>query len=156
MSISGQCCPKVALAAPAFRSAALPQRACRVTPLHGNARCCRDPRSSKPHAADALDGFARAYRRHDKEDRKVPQGLAGEQVLFLGDVVPTGWQAVAQCDVALTNMMAIWGAGPVGQMAVRCALPIGARQVVVIDRIPERLPMATAAARSRPTSRTAR
>ena len=81
----------------------------------------------------------------DKTHVKVPDGLTDEQVLFLGDILPTGWQAVAQCDVAPTDTVAIWGAGPVGQMAVRSALLIGARQVIVIDRIPERLAMAASA-----------
>jgi threonine dehydrogenase-like Zn-dependent dehydrogenase len=76
---------------------------------------------------------------------KVPQGLTDEQVLFLGDILPTGWQAVAQCDITSTDTVAIWGAGPVGQMAVRSALLLGARQVIVIDRIAERLTMAASA-----------
>jgi threonine dehydrogenase-like Zn-dependent dehydrogenase len=66
-------------------------------------------------------------------------------VLFLGDILPTGWQAVVQCDVQPTDTVAIWGAGPVGQMAVRSALLLGAKQVVVIDRVPERLAMAASA-----------
>ncbi|RZS78965.1 zinc-dependent alcohol dehydrogenase [Pigmentiphaga kullae] len=72
---------------------------------------------------------------------KVPTGLADEQVLFLGDILPTGWQAAAQCDIQPTDTVAIWGAGPVGLMAMRSAQLQGARQVVVIDHIPERLAM---------------
>jgi threonine dehydrogenase-like Zn-dependent dehydrogenase len=73
---------------------------------------------------------------------KVPDGLTDEQVLFLGDILPTGWQAAAQCEIEPTDTVAIWGAGPVGQMTVRAAILMGARQVVVIDRVPERLAMA--------------
>ena len=73
---------------------------------------------------------------------KVPDGLSDEQVLFLGDILPTGWQAAAQCDIQPTDTVAVWGAGPVGQFAARSALLLGARQVVVIDRVPERLRMA--------------
>lgn len=73
---------------------------------------------------------------------KVPDGLTDEQVLFLGDILPTGWQAAAQCDIEPTDTVAIWGAGPVGQMTVRAAVLMGARQVIVIDRVPERLAMA--------------
>ncbi|WP_459615414.1 zinc-dependent alcohol dehydrogenase [Bordetella sp. 2513F-2] len=73
---------------------------------------------------------------------KVPDGLTDEQVLFLGDILPTGWQAAAQCGIEPTDTVAVWGAGPVGQMAVRSALLQGARQVVCIDRVPERLAMA--------------
>ena len=81
----------------------------------------------------------------DKTHIKVPKQLTDEQVLFLGDILPTGWQAVVQCDVQSTDTVAIWGAGPVGQMAVRSALLLGAKQVVVIDRVPERLAMAASA-----------
>ncbi|WP_349617738.1 zinc-dependent alcohol dehydrogenase [Azotobacter salinestris] len=75
---------------------------------------------------------------------KVPDSLSDEQVLFLGDIFPTGWQAVVQCDVQPTDTVAIWGAGPVGQFCVRSAVLLGARQVVCIDRVPERLSMAAA------------
>lgn len=75
---------------------------------------------------------------------KVPSGLSDEQVLFLGDIFPTGWQAVVQCEVEPTDTVAIWGAGPVGQFCVRSAVLLGARRVVVIDRVPERLALAEA------------
>jgi threonine dehydrogenase-like Zn-dependent dehydrogenase len=76
---------------------------------------------------------------------KAPDGLSDEQLLFLGDIFPTGWQAAVQCDIQRTDVVAIWGAGPVGQMAVRSAILLGARKVVAIDRLPERLSMAAAA-----------
>lgn len=75
---------------------------------------------------------------------KVPDGLTDEQVLFLGDILPTGWQAAAQCEIEPTDTVAVWGAGPVGQFCVRSAVMMGARQVICIDRIPERLSMARA------------
>lgn len=75
---------------------------------------------------------------------KVPEGLSDEQVLFLGDIFPTGWQAAAQCDIEPTDTVAVWGAGPVGQFAIRSALLMGAKQVVAIDNVPERLSMAEA------------
>jgi threonine dehydrogenase-like Zn-dependent dehydrogenase len=80
----------------------------------------------------------------DKTHIKVPDGLTDEQVLFLGDIFPTGWQAAVQCDIEPTDTVAIWGAGPVGQMAIRSALLLGAKQVIAIDRVPERLSMARA------------
>lgn len=73
---------------------------------------------------------------------KIPDGLSDEQVLFLGDIFPTGWQAAAQCDINPLDIVAIWGAGPVGQFAIRSALMLGAQQVIAIDRVPERLAMA--------------
>ncbi len=75
---------------------------------------------------------------------KVPDSLSDEQVLFLGDIFPTGWQAAVQCDIEPTDTVAIWGAGPVGQFCVRSAVLLGAEQVVVIDNVPERLAMAEA------------
>jgi threonine dehydrogenase-like Zn-dependent dehydrogenase len=76
---------------------------------------------------------------------KVPAGMTDEQALFLGDIFPTGWQAAVQCDIQRSDTVAIWGAGPVGQFAVRSAIMLGAEQVIVIDRLPERLQMAAAA-----------
>jgi threonine dehydrogenase-like Zn-dependent dehydrogenase len=75
---------------------------------------------------------------------KVPESLTDEQVLFLGDIFPTGWQAAVQCDIEPTDTVAIWGCGPVGQMAIRSAVLLGASQVVAIDYLPERLGMAEA------------
>ncbi|MCD6041581.1 MAG: alcohol dehydrogenase [Burkholderiales bacterium] len=75
---------------------------------------------------------------------KVPDGLTDEQALFLGDIFPTGWQAAVQCDIQPEDTVAVWGAGPVGQFTVRAAVLLGARQVIAIDRVPERLSMAQA------------
>jgi len=75
---------------------------------------------------------------------QIPDGLSDEQVLFLGDIFPTGWQAAAQCDIEPTDTVAVWGAGPVGQFTMRSALLLGAKQVIAIDRVPERLDMAEA------------
>ena len=75
---------------------------------------------------------------------KIPDGLSDEQVLFLGDILPTGWQAAAQCEIEPDDTVAVWGCGPVGQFAIRSAVLMGARQVVAIDNVPERLSMAEA------------
>ena len=75
---------------------------------------------------------------------KVPDGLSDDQVLFLGDILPTGWQAAVQADIEPTDTVAIWGCGPVGQMAIRSAILLGAKQVVAIDRLEDRLSMAEA------------
>ena len=75
---------------------------------------------------------------------KVPDRLTDEQALFLGDILPTGWQAAAQCDIQPDDTVAVWGCGAVGQMAIRSALLLGAKQVVAIDRLPDRLSMARA------------
>lgn len=73
---------------------------------------------------------------------KIPDGLSDESVLFLGDILPTGWQAAAQCDIQPGDIVAVWGAGPVGQFAILSALLLGAERVIAIDRVPERLAMA--------------
>ena len=75
---------------------------------------------------------------------KVPENLSDEQVLFLGDIFPTGWQAAVHCDIEYTDTVAVWGCGPVGQMAIRSAILLGAKRVIAIDRLPERLEMAAA------------
>jgi threonine dehydrogenase-like Zn-dependent dehydrogenase len=80
----------------------------------------------------------------DKTHIKVPKGIPDEQLLFLSDILPTGWQAAVQCDIQPDDTVAIWGCGPVGQMAIRSAILLGAKQVVAIDCIPERLAMAEA------------
>jgi threonine dehydrogenase-like Zn-dependent dehydrogenase len=75
---------------------------------------------------------------------KIPEGMSDEQVVFLSDILPTGWQAAVQCDIQPTDTVAIWGAGPVGQFAIRSAVLLGAKQVVSIDCEPDRLSMAKA------------
>jgi len=75
---------------------------------------------------------------------KVPETLTDEQVLFLGDILPTGWQAAVNCDIKSSDIVAVWGCGPVGQMAIRSAMILGAKEIIAIDRIEERLGMAKA------------
>src|SRR3569833_2855823 len=57
---------------------------------------------------------------------KVPAGIPDEQLLFLSAIFPAGWQAAVQCDIAPPDTVAIWGCGPVGQMAIRSAILLGA------------------------------
>ena len=80
----------------------------------------------------------------DSTHVKVPDGIPDDDLLFLSDILPTGWQAAVQCDIQPTDTVAIWGCGPVGQMAIRSAVLLGAKQVIAIDRVPERLAMAEA------------
>jgi threonine dehydrogenase-like Zn-dependent dehydrogenase len=80
----------------------------------------------------------------DKTHIKVPDNLTDEQVLFLSDIFPTGWQGAVQCDIQPDDTVAIWGCGPVGQMAIRSAVLLGAKRVIAIDNVPERLAMAEA------------
>jgi len=73
---------------------------------------------------------------------KIPEGLEDEQVLFLSDIFPTGYMAAENCNIQQGDSVAVWGAGPVGQFAVKSAFLLGAEKVFVIDHIPERLELA--------------
>ncbi|MBC7798013.1 MAG: glutathione-dependent formaldehyde dehydrogenase [Pyrinomonadaceae bacterium] len=73
---------------------------------------------------------------------KVPNELSDEQVVFLTDIFPTGYQAADYCNIQQGDTVAVWGAGPVGQFAIKSAYLLGAERVIVIDRVPERLAMA--------------
>lgn len=73
---------------------------------------------------------------------KVPDSLTDEQVLFLSDIFPTGYMAADFCNIQPGDTIAIWGCGPVGQMAIRSAFLLGAGRVLAIDTVPERLALA--------------
>jgi threonine dehydrogenase-like Zn-dependent dehydrogenase len=73
---------------------------------------------------------------------KVPEGLSDDEVLFLTDILPTGYQAIEQCGIKGGEVVAVWGCGPVGLFAIKSAFLLGASRVIAIDRIPERLAMA--------------
>nr|WP_111302124.1 zinc-dependent alcohol dehydrogenase [Paracoccus saliphilus] len=72
----------------------------------------------------------------------VPQGMDDEEVLFLSDILPTGWMAAEHANIQPGDTVAIWGCGPVGQMAILSAWLQGAGRVIAIDQVPERLAMA--------------
>jgi threonine dehydrogenase-like Zn-dependent dehydrogenase len=72
---------------------------------------------------------------------KVPEGPPDTRFLYLSDVLPTSWQAVEWADVPPGGSLAVFGLGPIGQMAARIGLYRGAR-VIGIDIVPERLAMA--------------
>ncbi|TPG60323.1 glutathione-dependent formaldehyde dehydrogenase [Roseomonas nepalensis] len=76
---------------------------------------------------------------------KVPDGMTDEQVLFLSDIFPTGYMGADFCNIQGGETIAVWGCGPVGQMAIRSAFILGAERVIAIDTVPERLAMARAA-----------
>lgn len=76
---------------------------------------------------------------------KVPEGLPDEKVIFLTDIFPTGYMAAENCNIRPGDTVAVWGAGPVGQFAIRSAFMLGAEKVVAIDSVDERLDMARSA-----------
>ncbi|MCZ2859225.1 zinc-dependent alcohol dehydrogenase [Blastococcus sp. VKM Ac-2987] len=69
----------------------------------------------------------------------VPEGVSDTRALFASDAASTGWMGADLAGTEPGDVVAVWGAGGVGQMAARAAMLLGAEQVVVIDRVPERL-----------------
>jgi threonine dehydrogenase-like Zn-dependent dehydrogenase len=78
----------------------------------------------------------------DVNTLKVPAGVPDEQVLFLSDIFPTGYMGADFCDIKGGDVVAVWGAGPVGQFAIASAKLLGAERVIAIDRFDYRLRMA--------------
>jgi threonine dehydrogenase-like Zn-dependent dehydrogenase len=74
---------------------------------------------------------------------KIENGLPDESVLFLSDIFPTGFMGADMCDISAGDVVAVWGAGPVGQFAIASARLLGAEQVIAIDRFDYRLRIAT-------------
>ena len=70
---------------------------------------------------------------------KIPDGIDDEQVLFLSDILPTGYQAAINANVVPGSSVAIFGAGPVGCMAAACARMLGAERLFMIDHHEYRL-----------------
>ncbi len=73
---------------------------------------------------------------------KVPAGVRDEEVLFLSDILPTGWQAAKRGEIKAGDTVAVWGCGPVGYFSIQSAFLQGAARVIAIDRFPERLALA--------------
>ena len=76
---------------------------------------------------------------------KVPDDMTDEQALFLSDILPTGWQAMAYCDLQGGESVAIWGAGPVGLFAIKSAAVMKAGRIISIETVPERIALAKVA-----------
>jgi len=96
----------------------------------------------------ALGGFAGGQAEYarvpfaDVGPIKVPGELTDDQVLFLSDILPTGYMGAEMCDIKKGDTVAVWGAGPVGQFAIASARLLGAERIIAIDRLPYRLRMA--------------
>ena len=72
----------------------------------------------------------------------VPDHLDDDQVLFLSDILPTGWMAAENAEIEPDDTVAVWGCGPVGLFAVQSAIAMGAARVIAIDQLPRRLELA--------------
>ena len=72
----------------------------------------------------------------------IPDGIDDDKVLFLSDILPTGWMAAENAQIEPGDIVAVWGGGPVGLFAVQSAFLMGAERVIAIDHFPKRLAMA--------------
>jgi threonine dehydrogenase-like Zn-dependent dehydrogenase len=72
----------------------------------------------------------------------IPEGVEDETVLFLSDILPTGWMAAENCAIEPGDTVAVWGCGPVGLFTIQSALLMGAERVIAIDEHPGRLALA--------------
>lgn len=96
----------------------------------------------------AFGGYAGSHAEYirvpfaDENAFEVPEGLPDEKVVFASDAIPTGYMGADLCDIRAGDVVAVWGCGGVGQMAIRCAYLLGASRVIGIDRFPDRLEMA--------------
>ena len=110
------------------------------------------------HSASGLFGYSHMYGGYaggqaeyvrvpfaDVGPFKVPPSLSDDQVLFLSDILPTGFMAAENCSIERGHVVAVWGAGPVGLFAMKSAMLLGAERVIAIDRVPERLALAAEA-----------
>ena len=73
---------------------------------------------------------------------KIENGVSDEAVLFLSDILPTGYMGAEMCDIQPGDVVAVWGAGPVGQFAAASAQLLGAERVILLDRFDYRLEIA--------------
>jgi threonine dehydrogenase-like Zn-dependent dehydrogenase len=99
------------------------------------------------HLTGGLAGGQAEYARvpfADVGPIRIDSDLTDEQVLFLSDILPTGYMGAEMCDIADGDVVAVWGAGPVGQFAMDSARQHGAAMVIAIDDTPYRLAMAAA------------
>ncbi|GAB7192556.1 zinc-dependent alcohol dehydrogenase [Kineococcus sp. NUM-3379] len=98
--------------------------------------------------SQAVGGYAGAHAEYvrvpyaDVGAFPVPEGIPDLSALFVSDAVSTGWMGADLGGVKPGDVVAVWGAGAVGQMAARAAMLLGAARVVVVDRLPERLAQA--------------
>src|SRR5580704_9497743 len=117
---------------------------CRQCKL-GNYSVCQRSNRNAAMAAEQF-GYATAeYVRVPMADvapMKVPDGMTDEEVLFLTDIFPTGYQAAEQAGIKGGEIVAIWGTGPVGLFAIQSAKVLGAERIIAIETVPERIAMA--------------
>jgi threonine dehydrogenase-like Zn-dependent dehydrogenase len=97
------------------------------------------------HIAGGYDGGQAEYVRvpyADVSPTKIPEGMDIEDAVMLTDVTPTGYQAAEMGGIQKGDTVVVWGAGPIGIMAARCAWLFGAGRVIIIDHLEYRLEFA--------------
>jgi threonine dehydrogenase-like Zn-dependent dehydrogenase len=96
----------------------------------------------------ATGGFAGSHAEYvrvpfaDNTARRIPDGISDESAVFISDALPTGYMGADLCNIKHGDVVAVWGCGGVGQMAIKSAYLLGAERVIAIDRYPERLRLA--------------
>src|ERR687893_163064 len=94
------------------------------------------------HTAGGYNGGQAEYVRvpyADVSPTVIPEGMDLDDAVMLTDVVPTGYQAAEMGGIQPGDTVVVFGAGPVGIMAARCAWLFGAGRVIVIDYLDYRL-----------------
>ena len=97
------------------------------------------------HTAGGYDGGQAEYVRVPYADvgpTVIPTDMDPDDAVMLTDVVPTGYQAAEMGGIQPGDTVVVFGAGPVGIMAARCAWLFGAGRVIIIDQIDYRLEFA--------------
>lgn len=97
------------------------------------------------HTTGGYDGAQAEYVRvpfADVGPMKIPDDMADEDVLFLGDILPTGYQGAEMGSIQAGDTVVVFGAGPVGLLAARSAWLMGAGRVIVVDQVDYRLEFA--------------
>lgn len=98
-----------------------------------------------PEPAGPFDGMQAEYVRVPWASANlvsIPDEIADEQAIVCSDVLPTGWFGARLAEVGVGDTVAVFGCGPVGQLAVTSAFELGAGRVLAIDQVRDRLEMA--------------
>ncbi|MGA1856397.1 zinc-dependent alcohol dehydrogenase [Azospirillum sp. 11R-A] len=126
---------------------------------HGESSLCDNSNPNPDHArtayghcgagifgySHAFGGYAGSHAEYirvpyaDFNAFRVPDGVSDEKAVFVSDAVPTGYMAADMAGIKPGDVVAVWGCGGVGQMAIRSATLLGAERVIGIDRVPDRL-----------------
>ncbi len=100
-----------------------------------------------PESAGGLDGLQAEYARIPFANAglvKLPEDVSDDRAILLSDILPTSYMAAEMAEIKPSNTVAVFGCGPVGQLAIACAQHLGAGRIFAIDVVPSRLEMARA------------